>query len=224
MTMNDMLRVFDDVGEHGHKILRNENATNSSGSHMHVWAVMEEFEVGESKIPEGSLIISSYDGAHDHDLSQDGMSIEAGGEHRHGVRVAGRSMGTSRGGAHDHLVLVHKTGFGGPHMHELVINGMSMMSLGVADFLRMLSDNEGEGEMDDEEIEMSLKSDPGCVHTTEAERVACAVAAMLERTTGRQVFGGPHNEGMPFVAKSRDPRRPGVNDRMLGALGKLADE
>ena len=99
-----------------------------------------------------------------------------------------------------------------------------MTSLGVADILKLMEDREGEGESGDEEIEMSLKSDPGCSHATEQEAIACQVALMLERVTGKPVFGGPHNEGAPFVTKSVDPRRPGVNDRMLGALEKLAGE
>jgi hypothetical protein len=212
------LRFFDDVGEHGHRLLRNQKATASGGSHMHLWAVTADIELGDRKIRAGSLILSSWDGAHDHDMSADGLSLSSNGAHRHAVRLpGGRVEGTSKDGAHDHLVLVQRTGSGGPHVHELSVGGVALKSLTVADFLRLLAEEDaGESDMDDEVL-FSLTPDPGCVHEDEAEKVACATVLMLERVTGKTVYGGPHNHVTPVVTK-------GVNDKMLNALERLSQE
>ena len=216
------LRLFDDVGEHGHRLLRNENATNSSGNHMHVWAVLEELTVGDRKIPANSLIISSYDGAHDHALSADGLSMANSGPHRHAVRLPGfRTEGTAKDGDHDHLVLVQRSGMGGPHSHALTINKVTLNSLMVVDFLRIFAEEDEEGsdggEVESAEIMFSLRPDEGCVHKADGEEITCQVALLLERVTGMPVFGGPHNQGAPIVLK-------GVNDKMLNALSRLAEE
>ncbi len=214
------LRLFDDVGEHGHKLLRNQNATNSSGSHMHVWTVLQELSMGDRRIPANSLIISSWDGAHDHNLSADGLSIAESGPHRHAVRLPGfRTEGTAKDGAHPHLVLVQRTGVGGPHTHALTVGGVTMNSLMVEDFLRLFAEEDAGGGApnSDDEIAFSLRPDAGCVHETEAEKIACETALLLERVTGMSVFGGPHNQGDAIVTK-------GVNDKMLNALERLAQE
>lgn len=226
MSDLDDLRLFDDVGEHGHKLLRDQGATSSSGSHMHVWLTPTMLKVGEREIPEGSLIISAYDGAHEHDLADGGLSMVEGGVHRHAVRLPGfRTAGTSKDGEHGHMVLVHKTGFGAPHSHELSVGGVTLKSLMVEDFVRLFAVSDA-AEAAEDAVETAAKhhlvSDPGCVHATQAEKDACAAAQLLKRLTNRVVYGGPHNEGVPIVTKSIPV--PGVNDKMLGALSKLVDE
>ena len=76
-----------------------------------------------------------------------GLAITGGGVHRHVVRLPGfRTEGTAKDGDHGHLVLVHKTGFGGPHAHALTVGGVTMQSLLVEDFLRLLAEeDEGSG-------------------------------------------------------------------------------
>jgi len=117
--MGSDLRYFDDVGAHGHSLLRDQAATASSGNHMHVWAVVSALTVGDRSIPANSLVISSYDGAHAHDLEEDGMATKADGEHRHAVRMFGRTFGTMADGPHAHATLVARTGSMGPHQHVL---------------------------------------------------------------------------------------------------------
>lgn len=183
--MSDML-FLDDVGDHGHLLLRSVATTASDGRHAHVWYVPDELEVGERKLSAGSLIFSMYDGAHTHAL-EDEMAV-AGGDHRHGVPLMGRIWATEEDGMHSHELLVKRTGSAGAHTHILEIGGMRLESLMPADIVRMQMehDEEEEDEMEEPVMRASrkgaaiyLKGKKLCQHDELRDAGKCMAARTL---------------------------------------------
>ena len=215
------LDYFDDVGEHGHALIRSQSATNASGSHMHVWHIPVEVPLsGGRRIREDSLLISGYDGAHDHSISEDGLSIPASGAHRHMVRLGGKNLGTAKDGPHTHVVHVRRTGTDGSHPHVLQLGELALASLLTADFLRLMKMEE-----DEDDVELELRSAPEghfvykgaqplCCHADESAARLCFGVKALEKSTGLTVYGGPSHE--------TEPVQKGISNKMLGALEKLA--
>jgi len=196
------LKYFDDVGEHSHTLIRAMNATSSSGSHMHIWAVNEEVMIGpDTKLPAMSLILSGYDGAHDHTLAEGGMRTNVDGTHRHGVRIRGMQLGTEKDGAHDHELVVSRVGSVGPHQHALVFGNTTLLSLMPSDILALLA-----AEMADE---LEDESEPETDYELRQATVPGEALKSILEKTGRQVFG---------------VEATGLPGRMLSSLDKLVLE
>jgi hypothetical protein len=191
------LRYFDDVGAHGHILLRDQMATTSSGNHMHVWAVMSEIKVGDRTLKANSLITSSYDGAHEHALTDDGTRTALDGEHRHAVDLFGRTFGTMKDAPHSHETLVTRVGSAGPHQHILEIGGQTLRSLSVSEIVALLDMEDSDEETEDLELRERPSPELG-------------LKLALEKATGRPVYGVKVSAALP--------------GRMLGALDQLVDE
>lgn len=220
------LRYFDDVGEHGHMLLRDQGATNSSGSHWHVWHITQELTIGNRSVAPNGLLVTSFDGSHDHELSEDGLSMPEGGQHRHSVRLpGGKRVGTAKDGLHVHSVYVQGTGRDGSHPHVLTVGGVAMTSLMTAEFLELLLLEEAGMQIELRELDsgglvVTKKQVDVCYHAhNELEKAReCAVGHALELFTGLPVL----NPVCEILGKA--PTEKGLNDKLLGGLEKLARE
>lgn len=96
------------------------------GRHYHVF-----------KMPDGTLIGTLEDGAHQHPNANDALRTEAGSEHQHGVPMPdGSLLMTVVETGHAHDLTAGTTGIDGAHYHVLKVGEVELRSLSAADYLK----------------------------------------------------------------------------------------
>ena len=229
--MSDLL-YFDDVGAHRHALLRDVGATNSSGPHGHVWLVESAIGLKNGKvIPDMTLLISLWDGAHSHPLDELATKAKTG-VHRHAVSLPSRTrIGTAEDGDHVHVLLVNGTGVDGPHAHAVEIAGQKLQSLLPADFARLMeAENEGGPEpILREGTSVQIGDKIVCEHKTWDEAQLCLTKRSALRLTGLgdRYWCENLEEADWILDKTKDVEfnrqgKPLVG-RLLKAMGKLTD-
>jgi len=144
------LIYYGDVGMHRHDLILNQNKTNSSGGHSHVFVVEADFETAMGTLYEGRILFADYDGAHEHGLGA--KKTSGGGAHSHAVSWRGINWGTSEGDAHEHELAVQSTARDGVHGHTLEIGGATLKALMPSDFHAMMREVLAKGDVAAPEI------------------------------------------------------------------------
>lgn len=235
---------FDDGGAHSHVVVRSKGQTTTSGAHSHIWLVPNDMDVGDSRrLYKGEIIVSMHDGAHVHPLKDDPRTGPSAG-HQHGVEFHyARSLTmTESDGAHDHLLLVNRTGYDGIHAHTLIISGVRMTSLMPADIAALMHD-ESEKVMDREaqvervtckSLNVFVDDHLVCKHQNAHSAALCKAnrqvllasgltASMVTKVTPENIHGA---EWLTKTASNMVLKQSGraVGPRLLGAMSTLVEK
>lgn len=132
--------MWEDGGDHRHRLIRSENKSSSDGTHAHIWLAGVEIATNVGRIRADSIIMSMWDGAHSHGVDNEAERSGGDGKHSHGVEFGfpGGVVSTAEDGDHDHLLLVRNTARDGIHAHDVTIGGTTMRSLLPMDIVKLL--------------------------------------------------------------------------------------
>ena len=132
--------MFEDGGDHRHRLIRSENKTSSDGPHSHIWLAGDEILTNVGRIRADSIVMSMWDGAHLHPVDNDAERTVGTGRHAHGVEFGfpGGVVSTADDGDHNHLLLVRSTARDGIHAHDVTIGETTMRSLLPIDIVKLL--------------------------------------------------------------------------------------
>lgn len=234
--------MYEDGGDHRHRLIRSENKTSSDGTHAHIWLAGDEVLTNVGRIRADSVFMSMWDGAHSHEVDNDELRSGGDGKHSHGVEFGfpGGVVSTAEDGDHDHLLLVRSTARDGIHGHDVTIGGVTMRSLLPVDIVKLLDlatpPTIIEMERSLERISLSdnvvlLDGQPVCQHKDYANASVCAAARKMLFGVGltKPVFSKNFHSldwlmrpAAAEVTKGISGQRLGGG--LLGAMGTLVNE